>query len=395
MKYDVSSLRPELERAGGKIWLLNAESRRRVLQHLAISGPAGLADLLPERLALSVFHEDSADVVQWYVRWIGAHLESDERPAFDLSDDALCKEGPRVLLVSPVYRLKEASIGLVRIAFFLRGLGIRADWVAATPDNLEEILRQARKGSYHVIGHGTTHYTFGEDMRFLARMADASPQSCFLLGGHGAVFDPPMLRQVLSETPVSVVVRGFGERSTACVAMAQVPAGFGCPLPLRRIPGIHLLHDDEVLSTGVDAYNELEFRVLHAIFDGRYYPVEEGVTRLITSTHCPFPCVFCSSRNFPEQAATRLDPSDVVHLVSEVRRHHPELHFVEFNDDNFSIGYRRDGRFHRGTDWLSELCDLSKGEVFDGLRTYCNSRADTIDYETLVHLVKDTKLAKI
>ena len=393
MSNSLQMIRENLARAGGRIWSLNTQIRRHVLRHLTVSGPSEVADLLPEGLVHSGINQPM-DVIDWYLRWVGAHISCGERPVFDLSDSAMCDIGPRVLLVSPVYRLKETSIGLVRIAFFLRGLGIHADWVAATPDNIESILQQAYYGSYHVIGHGTTHYTFAEDIKLLMRMAEMSPASRFILGGHGAVFEPAMLRRLLTETPVSYIVRGLGERSTARLTIAHEPDGFVSALQPDGIRGIHFLHKGEVLSTGIDEYNELEFRGLHAIFDGRLYPVEGGVTRLITSTHCSFACVFCSSRNFPDQSVVRLTPSDVAHTVGELRCHHPELHSVEFNDDNFTIGYRRSGRIYRGKEWIDELCTLAT-KAFNSLQTYCYSRADTMDQETLARLVKDINLAKI
>ncbi len=394
MSNSLQIIRENLASAGGRIWLLNTQIRRHVLRHLTISGPSEVADLLPEGLVHSGSNQPM-DMVDWYLRWVGAHIDCGERPAFDLSDSAMCEVGPRVLLVSPVYRLKETSIGLVRIAFFLRGLGIPADWVAATPDNIECILQRACYGGYHVIGHGTTHYTFAEDVKLLMRLAEMSPASRFILGGHGAVFQPAMLRRLFTETPISYIVRGFGERSTARLTIAHESDGFVSALQPDCIRGIHFLHKGEVFSTGVDEYNELEFRGLNAIFDSRLYPVEDGVARLITSSHCSFACVFCSSRNFPDQSVVRLTPSDVVYTIGELRRHHPELHSIEFNDDNFTIGYRRNGRIYRGKEWIDELCTLANTEAFDSLQTYCYSRADTMDQETLARLVKDTNLAKI
>lgn len=386
-------LRAVLSDADGQLWVVPTDARRQILRRLADVGPNDFSDILPARMTSTA--QGPTDAVGWYMRWIEAHLMDGQRPAFDLSDDQLLPKGPRVLLVSPVYRLDEASIGLIRIAFFLRGLGIRADWIAATPNRLDDIVRMASNGGYDVIGHGTTHYTFDEDMRLLGRTAEASPESEIVLGGHGAVFEQAALRHLLLETPVSYVVRGFGERSTARLALAHSSSDFGTGLRPEQIPGIHLIHEGGLRSTGVDVYKETEFRALHAIFDASLYPVEDGVARLITSTHCPFACVFCSSRNFPEQPATRLDPQDVVNLVCELKAAHPDLTFIEFNDDNFSIGYRKDGCFRKGTQWLAELCAAARDGCFDGLRTYCYSRADTIDPGTLELLVQRTNLAKI
>src|SRR5207248_828917 len=97
------------------------------LIHLARHGAQGFAGSMPqplvEALGAALLRQDRSDVVGAYHAWVSAHIATSSRPEFDLSRRGAIAGAPRVLLVSPVYRLAEASIGLVRIAFFLRGLG--------------------------------------------------------------------------------------------------------------------------------------------------------------------------------------------------------------------------------------------------------------------------------
>lgn len=390
-----------LEESGGCLWRIPTSLRLPILHQLATYGLDGLEHFFPQAFVKiyrqKVEYGETQDAVSVYVDWIAGHLTAGQRPDFDLSDLSLPIEAPRVLLVSPIYNLEESSIGLVRIAFFLRGLGIKADWRIATSECLDEIVNLCLETRYDIIGQGTTHYTFSKDLELVRRMAEKSPTSLFILGGHGAVLPSEQLSNLFAATAISIVARGFGERSTARLAL-----GYARRLPADAVPRLEHIRgiyfrdvNGQVVETGVDRYNMQEYRALHAMFDASMCPVEEGVLRLITSTHCSFSCVFCSSRNFPEQPVTRLQADDVLHAIRQIRKKHSDITTIEFNDDNFSVGYRRRGRFCKGVDWLREFCKATQRSDLSGLTTCCFTRADTIDDETLDLLYRRLNLRKI
>lgn len=394
-----------LKNAEGCLWRVPSSLRISALHHLAFCGLSGIEYLFPnvfvERYNRKKSQDIPQDIVSIFVDWLVGYLKEGQRPNFDLSNEAVeaaVRGGtPRVLLVSPIYSREETSIGLVRIAYFLRGLGIQADWVVATDNRLDQVVEKCLLGHYDIIGQGTTHYTFRKDIELIHRMAATSPNSLYILGGHGAVLSPEQRADLLNSTPISVIVRGFGERSTARLALRYMPkSSFGTTLQLEQIPGIYFINSKgHITETGVDDYNEEEFRALHAVFDASVYPVEEGILRLITSSHCPFTCVFCSSRNFPEQNAVRLQPNDILHIVRQIRAVRPDLHTIEFNDDNFSLNCRNGNRYQKGVDWLKDLCRKTSKTDFENVSTCCFSRADTIDADTLELLTRKLNLRKI
>lgn len=390
-----------LKRVDGQLAKLAAHDRISVLIHIIRHGCQSLSEFLPRELVSALCSEfnrqETHDLVSAYHSWISAELSTSRRPAFDLSNESTNTSAPRVLLISPMYHTEEASIGLVRISFYLRGLGIAAEWVTATPKKLDAIINRCREGNYDIIGQGTTHYTFKNDLELVYNIRNVSPKSTMILGGHGAVLTPENRQQVLSNTPISIIVRGFGERSTARIALLLWK---GLPndvvLSKPQIPGIYFLDSkNQMVVTGRDTYSQNGYRVLHAIFDGNQYPVERGVARFITSTHCAFHCTFCSSKNFPEQPVRRLTPEDVLYQIQATRACQPSLSHIEFNDDNFSGGHRCGGKFCKGTEWLKKLCTSALPETMKGITTYCYSRADTIDTPTLSLLRDKLNMTKI
>lgn len=390
-----------IEEADGHLWCIPPESRLSVLGTVLTQGIDGLDAILPRSFIDSFNNKQRyglpQDIVSIYVDWIAGHLAEGQRPAFDLSLRNVPDDMPKVALISPVYRFEESSIGLVRIAFFLRGLGIPADWIVASDKSADRIPEQCVHAGYDIIGQGATHYTFRADIALVHDIADVTHRCEFILGGHGAVLPPEERAKLLRTTPISVIVRGFGERSTARLALGAVPGLPDEAIHTREhVPGIYFENaEGRVIDTGVDSYTQLELRVLHAIFDPSLYPVEGGLTRLVTSTHCPFACSFCSSTHFPEQSPRRLPPEDVLDTVREIRTHHPGLRKVEFNDDNFSGGYWSNGEPKQGKKWLQTLSHATRKTDFAGVSSFCFTRADTIDDETLALLRDHLNLRKI
>ena len=390
-----------IENAHGKIWHIPADLRVPILNRIAVRGidrihsalPQSFVDIYMEKIRLGIIQ----DIVSVFVDWITAHLDDGERPNFDLSNKSIPDNSPRVLLISPTYSRDDASIGIIRIAFFLRGLGIWADWRTATDNRIDEIVATCKSERYDIIGQGTTHFTLPKDLKLIHRLSVVSPTSQFLLGGHGAVLTLEERRKILVDTPISVIIRGFGEFSTARLALLFNKNISAHDLTSREnIPGIYFsTHNGQVIETCTDRYDEQAFRAIHAVFDASLYPVEEGTLRLITSSHCSFSCVFCSSRNFVEQRTVRLQPTDVLHIIRQVRKIHPELKTIEFNDDNFTMNYTNECKSQNGKQWIENLCGHVLPRDIEAITTSCFTRVDTIDSKILQVLYNKLNIRRI
>jgi hypothetical protein len=94
--------------------------------------------------------------------------------------------------------------------------------------------------------------------------------------------------------------------------------------------------------------------------------------RIMTSSHCPQKCSFCSSTNFLDDASQCqkrlfLDAKDIALMVKKAIESHPECRAVYFNDDDFLFDKAR----------ILELCK-ELGSI-KGISYFCLSRIDHID----------------
>ena len=173
----------------------------------------------------------------------------------------------------------------------------------------------------------------------------------------------------------------------------------------RGIPGLYIKTDDggvfatetpdpitpgefESISLGLDAANipyDDYWEYMHKVYDARQLAVMKNedlvqTIRLITSSHCPIGCKFCSSTRFLAEAAgdkqkvLRLSPQQMLLLVKQAVRSHPRVTAIFFDDDDFL----------QDRDRALEFCALVHAEIaLRGLRFLCLSRTDNVDAELL------------
>ena len=239
----------------------------------------------------------------------------------------------------------------------------------------------------------------------MVETAELSPGSYQICGGQGASFNAPF---IMEHTDARVVVRGWGEFAMLDLAVylrdfeqvTQAP-------PPAHIPSIYFKDSDgrcaesERVSSGIENH---ELRLVTHLWDpaatpyGDYWKFICGLynddhlrvmrtarltrtVRIYTETHCPMGCDFCSSTfqlgdavASGRQRVHLLSAEDIVRLIRRVRRCHPEVGSIYFNDDNFFLDKRR----VRAVAKLLIEERLHDEMVFFGL-----SRVDNVDLELL------------
>jgi radical SAM superfamily enzyme YgiQ (UPF0313 family) len=177
-----------------------------------------------------------------------------------------------------------------------------------------------------------------------------------------------------------------------------------------KVKGIYVRHKGKVVETPeVGRYSRQDFADITSSFDHSMVPYErywsfmdseyskeqlkimknDGLShtiRIMTSTHCPMGCSFCSSTNFLDDAAGKHQPvisMDVAEVVSSMKSaidSHPTVEAFYFVDDNLLLNKRR----------VERLCKSINDEFKDlNLNYFCLSRVDSINPE-LLDLMKVT-----
>jgi radical SAM superfamily enzyme YgiQ (UPF0313 family) len=104
--------------------------------------------------------------------------------------------------------------------------------------------------------------------------------------------------------------------------------------------------------------------------------------RIVTGSHCPIGCKFCSSTNFLDfygcrQPPMLLEPEQIIETTRKAILSHPTTTAIYYCDDNFVQSKSR----------VLKFAELLKDErLFDNISFFCLSRADTIDDEIITAL---------
>lgn len=117
-----------------------------------------------------------------------------------------------------------------------------------------------------------------------------------------------------------------------------------------------------------------------------YSPNLRGVS-IIVSRGCPFLCAYCQptlKKIFGARMRIR-SPQKTLEEIKRLKEKY-RINAVYFQDDTLTIF----------KEWMKEFCDLMVKEQNQGLNIIwaCNTRADTIDFETLA-MMKEAGLVKI
>lgn len=281
--------------------------------------------------------------------------------------------------------------GIHRIASYLEKEGVARVDVADPTLDYDETIRMVRGKRYDIIGHSILHPTLEANLRLAWEAHKISPDSLQIAGGQGAAFNA---KDIVSKTPVKTVGRGFGE-----FLLKQMIEG----KPLDEIKGLYLMSGDRMTSTGImeritpDEFRDISLNMnFSRIPYSRYWAFMEQqynrehiqamkadgllrTVRLTLSNFCPMGCTHCSSTNFLEnQKLLFLNHDEIIHVMKQAIKAHPETETFYFCDDNFFL-LRKEG--------ILKLCELTKG-LGKRYNLMLLGRVDEVDEETLVAMGK-------
>lgn len=274
---------------------------------------------------------------------------------------------------------------------------------------LKEIVKT---NDFEFIGFSVLHPTLENDLKLIFELHELSPNSIFLAGGQGAVFNSKLL---LLHTPVQIIVRGFGEFSVAKM-LKQFNKKKSLKEQFIDIPGLIIKTEDgDIISTPVQTLYALEdFQLISLSLNFKKIPYDKywdymrqvyntkdlvmmknkgllHTIRLITTSHCPVGCIFCSSTNFLDEMRAKkhpallLSPKDVIILLKKALRSHPNVTSFFFNDDNFLLDINR----------VYQICDRIQADSnFDDLSFLCLGRVDSVN-STILKKMRDANFKLI
>lgn len=288
-------------------------------------------------------------------------------------------------------------IGLYRIASYIQQeSGFSVEVIDPNLVDKTKLVERVRNGKFSIIGMSILQPCIIEDLRIISAASKASPESILIAGGQGASNN---YSELLSSTPLDIVVRGFGEKP-----LLEIAEKFNPKKTLveqySSVLGLYIKDGNRILKTkDEDVYSCEYFRQISRAFNfnlvdyekywnhmGKIYSDDDlearqidkigfRVIRIITATHCPMGCDFCSSSKFldisigQKQRVLQLSPTDIIYLIKKAVAAHPKAEAIYFNDDNFLFSKERAGK----------LCDAIIGAKLANLSYFCAARVDSAD----------------
>ncbi len=306
----------------------------------------------------------------------------------------------KILLIGP-YKSGELRIGqylspplgVHRIASYLKSRGLAdVDVLDCDLEGEEKFLDLVSSNRYDIIGFSLLQQTLKNDVELMIS-ARRMCSSLLVAGGQGAAFNANFL---FENSSVDIVVKGFGEFAMEHIVGALAKENSESFLD---IPGIFVRTADCFVDTGdAKPYTKEEFEHISLCTDfssipyERYWRFMESVytekhlkimrndgmlrtIRLVTSSHCPMKCRFCSSTNFLDHAAgcqrpLLLRPEGIIRMMRNAKESHPSATSFYICDDDFVQDKKR----------VLEFCSLVEQEAgFAGMAFFCLSRVDRVD----------------
>ncbi|MCX6803735.1 MAG: hypothetical protein NTY48_04150 [Candidatus Diapherotrites archaeon] len=287
--------------------------------------------------------------------------------------------------------------GVYRIKSFVeKKTDASVDVVDVDLDGFPFLGRKIIDNNYDIIGFSLLYPTIKNDIELMHTARLLSPKSILIAGGQGAVF---IKKELLSKTPLDIVVHGFGEFPIAEM-INSIKKGSNKPEDFREIKGLSIKTSKGIIDTGYrDVYSNKDYAKIANSFDYSVVPYEkywehmelkyskqvlevmknDGLLytiRLMTSSHCPMRCTFCSATNFLEDATGKLqcsletDVGDIIKSMKQAIKFHPNVNAFYFNDDNLLQNSER----------AAELCKALVNEFgTKSLNYFCLSRTDNVE----------------
>jgi radical SAM superfamily enzyme YgiQ (UPF0313 family) len=318
---------------------------------------------------------------------------------------------PRILLVGPFDRgaprpgqYQAPPLGVHRLAGYLRetaGMDVTVCDPALT--GRRGFVRALREGHPALVGFSTLAPTLENDLRLVALTRRLLPHAALVVGGQGVAGLEPLLAE---QGGADIVVRGFGEEPLLALARLLGHRGRRALLSDSRLadvrnltisqPGAKSWQTTASLATAElfrAANGALDFaRIPYPAYwavNRRRYPARhvelmrnEGLLntiRLITQSHCPLGCNYCSSTRFLDvvegrrQMVLMQESGEIVATMDRALAAHPTATSFYLNDDDFVLRRSRALEFARlvkeryGARRLSFICMTRVDHVDDEL----------------------------
>ena len=205
---------------------------------------------------------------------------------------------------------------------------------------------------HDIVGSSIYQPTMENDLELFRFLRAMRPEKMYVCGGEGAVFN---YHRMIKEG-FDAVVLGMGEEPLLSLAMGRDLKSTGS-----------LIVNDKgccAFTQMTNEYSRKQFRDYSLSLDFKSIPYEQywkhmreeddyedsrvKTVRLITSSHCPRKCSFCSSTHFLDysvgnghQKVLWLSPEEVVWQLQIVSAEVPGARTVFFNDDDFLMSEQR------------------------------------------------------
>jgi len=292
--------------------------------------------------------------------------------------------------------------GIYRIASFVKKkIGVDIDVLDVDLEGESKLEELILKNDYDLVGFSLLYPTIQNDIELMYKVKILSPNSVLIAGGQGAVF---IAKTLLPKTPLDIVVHGFGE--FAVVELIQLmQSGKYKFEEICKIKGLSIKHESKIIESDLRGpFSNEGFDEITSAFDYSIVPYEKYwkfmeskyspevlevmknngllyTIRIMTSSHCPMKCSFCSSTNFLEenskknQCVLQMDVNEVIVAIKDAIKAHPKVKAFYFVDDNLLQNSER----------VTKLCTRLVSELGEKkLNFFCLSRVDNIKKDLLV-----------
>lgn len=285
----------------------------------------------------------------------------------------------RILFVGPYDRASPRPgqyaappLGVHRMAGYIRQMtDVEVEVIDPALTGARGFVRRLQSLRPSIVGFSTLAPTLEDDLRLTALARRYAPRALAVMGGQGVAGLESLL---VEKAGLDIVVRGFGEEPLlAMIELLKLGdrAALLADPRLRDIPNLTIRQPDQssILTKPAMASAEL-FRAANQAIDftkipyseywevnQRRYPAghvqlmrNEGLLntiRLITQSHCPLGCNYCSSTRFLDvvdgrrQTVLMQEPEEILATMELALAAHPGTTSFYLNDDDFVLVRRR------------------------------------------------------
>lgn len=306
-----------------------------------------------------------------------------------------------LLTVHAEFEVKHAgSIGIHRIAQYLRRHDIFCDVCEIGLEPHEPFLKKALNGEYAVIGVSSTYFFIKQELEAIAPFYEAKKRHpcLFIAGGNSPSLDDDLWLDL----GFDAVIRGYGERPMLAVAQALNRSPGQTVEALAAVAGLSYRHGNATIRVPAEPLTEEVFYELNYTLEqelvatrkayptifpeikGDFFPeikkkyaLEEVFTdhsiNLYTSHQCPNRCGYCCSSRLLEKtygghSAFSIGANQIYDLIRSYFQNR-KVTFFSFWDDDFCASRSRVKTFCRLV-----IEGKGRGEIPQETKFQCQTR---------------------